>query len=84
VRHSSRAARLGKHCLGKVPQALEYLIVDAGRRHGLVDVIGVRAVLHALRFAGYMPSAHHADGTIAISAAPQPRAVAVAADHQWS
>ena len=112
--------RLSEHNTGSIPQALHYMITDAGRRHGLVDVIGTRAVvvtadhvlgeelaahpalarlaarrvaptvlvsdtppaevLEALRFAGYMPSAHQADGTITVSTLPQQRAGAVA----WS
>jgi hypothetical protein len=98
---------------GSLPQVLEYLINDAARIHGLVDVIvtavvlvaaderlateieenrvlgslalrrvaptvlvsavGPAAVLDALRFAGYAPSAHQADGTVAVTKAPGPR-----------
>lgn len=100
-------------CEDELPQALRYLIEDAARRYGLVDVITARAVVVAadaalgaelavlpaltrlgvrrlsetvlvldaapgevlgvLRFAGYLPSAHNADGspTVAVVAAPR-------------
>jgi hypothetical protein len=96
-----------EHCVGgNLPPALEYLIRDAGRVHGRVDVVSAGSVLviadaaladeievnaalaalgtrrvaptvlvspagpavalEALRFAGYAPSAHEADGTVSI------------------
>ncbi|NUP48517.1 MAG: hypothetical protein HOW97_14590 [Catenulispora sp.] len=36
---------LAEFCEDATPQALRYLITDAARRHGLVDVIAARAVL---------------------------------------
>ncbi|MFL6114489.1 MAG: helicase-associated domain-containing protein [Catenulispora sp.] len=98
---------------GTVPQVLEYLIKDAGRVHGLIDVIATAAVLvaaddrlaaeievnralgslalrrvaptvlvsavspaavlDALRFAGYAPSAHQADGAVTVARTVGPR-----------
>ena len=94
---------------GTLPQVLEYLVKDAARVHGRVDVIaaavvlvtadehlaseieanralgssalrrvaptvlvsaaGPVAVLDALRFAGYAPSAHQADGAVMVTRA---------------
>ena len=94
---------------GTLPQVLEYLVKDAARVHGLVDVIaatvvlvaaderlaseieanralgslalrrvaptvlvsaaGPVAALDALRFAGYAPSAHQADGAVMVTRA---------------
>ena len=106
---------------GTLPQVLEYLITDAARVHGLIDVIttaavlvvadehlaaevegnralgslalrrvaptvlvsgvGTAAVLDALRFAGYAPSAHQADGTVAVTKAAGPRLPSQLVDH---
>lgn len=106
---------VARYCIGDIPQALRYLVTDAARRHGLVDVIAARAVivaanaalgaelaalpalaklgtrriadtvlvadasqpevLHALRFAGYLPSAHDADGILTVPTATAPRAL---------
>lgn len=107
-------AGLAEFCADELPQALRYLVEDAARRHGLVDVVAARAVvvaddarlaaelavlpslaglgvrrltetvlvldaapqevLSALRFAGYLPSAHEADGTPSAFAVARPRA----------
>lgn len=112
-------SRLKEHSVtSTVPQVLEYLIKDAARVHGLIDVIaaasvlvaaderlateieanralgslalrrvaptvlvaatGPVAVLDALRFAGYAPSAHQADGAVMVAKAAAPRLRAVA------
>lgn len=105
---------LAEFCADEPSQALGYLIEDAARRHGLVDVIAARAVIVAadaklgaelavvpalvrigvrriagtvlvldapqqevlgvLRFAGYLPSAHEADGTVTVTGIAAPRA----------
>lgn len=105
---------LAEFCADKPSQALDYLIEDADRRHGLVDVIAARAVIVALdeqlgaelatvpslvrlgvrriaetvlvldapqqevlsvlRFAGYLPTAHEADGTLTVAMVAAPRA----------
>jgi hypothetical protein len=105
---------LMEFCEDEPTQALGYLIEDAARRHGLVDVIAARAVIVAadeklgaeltmvpalirlgvrriadtvlvldaaqqevlsvLRFAGYLPSAHDADGAVTVAMVAPPRA----------
>lgn len=106
--------RLAEHSVtGTLPQVLEYLVKDAARVHGLVDVIAAATVLvtvddrlaaeieahrglgklalrrvaptvlvttiapaaalDALRFAGYAPAAHQADGTVLVTKARDPR-----------
>ncbi|MBS2535917.1 helicase-associated domain-containing protein [Catenulispora sp. NF23] len=105
---------LAEFCVDEPSQALSYLIDDAARRHGLVDVIAAQAVivtadeklgdelamvpvlvrlgvrriagtvlvldapqqevLSVLRFAGYLPSAHQADGAVTVTAVAPPRA----------
>ncbi|WP_194907042.1 helicase-associated domain-containing protein [Catenulispora rubra] len=107
-------AGLTEFCEDEPTQALGYLIEDAARRHGLVDVIAARAVIVAadeglgaelalvpaltrlgvrriadtvlvldapqqevlsvLRFAGYLPSAHEADGAVTVAMVAPPRA----------
>ena len=106
-------AGLAEYCDDALPQPLTYLVQDAGRRHGLVDVVAARAVvvaadaalgaelavlpalvrlgarpvadrvlvldappeevLAALRFAGHLPAAHHADGSPIVAVGVQGR-----------
>ncbi|NUR58856.1 MAG: hypothetical protein HOV87_09290 [Catenulispora sp.] len=115
-------AGLAEFCEDTLPQALRYLIEDAARRHGLVDVVAARAVvvaadaqlgaelavlpalvslgarkvadtvlvanatqeevLKVLRFAGYLPSAHKADGSPSGTIVAAPRASPESA-FQW-